>query len=143
MFVIVKNESKLFEYKYVDFRQILKMSNFFKGFLFAFNGLVVFFRHERNGRIQLAVAITVVLLGIIVNVSVHDWIVLFLCIASVLSLEMVNSAIEKLCNLVHPQFHPAVKVIKDISAGAVLWVSIFSAVIGVIIFFPKIQQLFL
>jgi diacylglycerol kinase len=53
---------------------------------------------------------------------------------------MINSAIEKLCNLVHPTYHPAVKVIKDISAGAVLWISVMSSIIGIIIFLPKIQH---
>lgn len=117
------------------------MINFFKGFLYAFNGLIVFFRHERNGRVQLVVAILVIVVGLIFSVSRTEWIVLLFCIASVLSLEMINSAIEKLCNLVHPKYHPAVKVIKDISAGAVLWFSVISAIIGFIIFLPKIQLL--
>ncbi len=118
------------------------MINFLKGFLYAFNGLAVFFRHEWNGRIQLAISVLVVMLAFLLHVSALDWIILLMCIASVLSFEMINSAIEKLCNLVHPKFHPAVKVIKDISAGAVLWVSFFSGIIGVIIFLPKIQHLF-
>jgi diacylglycerol kinase len=117
------------------------MINFLKGFVYAFNGLVVFFRHERNGRIQLIAAIAVVLIGFLLSVSLKEWIVLLMCIASVLSLEMINSSIEKLCNLVHPKYHPAVKVIKDISAGAVLWFSVISSIIGIIIFFPKIQHL--
>ena len=118
------------------------MRNFLKGFVYAFNGLAVFFRHERNGRIQLVIAILVVLLGLLFPLSAGEWIVLLACIASVLSLEMINSAIEKLCNLVHPTYHPAVKVIKDISAGAVLWVSVISGIIGIIIFLPKIEHLF-
>ncbi len=118
------------------------MLDFFKGFVYAFNGLVVFFRHEKNGRILLVISVLVVLLGLILSVSAWEWIVLLICIASVLSFEMINSAIEKLCNLVHPKYHPAVKVIKDISAGGVLWVSVFSGIIGVIIFLPKIQDLF-
>lgn len=119
------------------------MINYFlKGFVYAFNGLVVFFRHERNGRLQLVLAVVVVLLGLLFSVSTWEWIILLVCIASVLSLEMINSAIEKLCNLVHPKYHPAVKVIKDISAGAVLWASVISGIIGVIVFLPKIQILF-
>ena len=118
------------------------MISFLKGFLYAFNGLVVFFRHERNGRIQLVAAILVVILGLLFTVSLSEWMMLLICIASVLSLEMINSAIEKLCNLVHPKYHPAVKVIKDISAGAVLWFSVISGIIGIIIFLPKIGQLF-
>ncbi len=118
------------------------MVNFFKGFLYAYNGIVVFFRHERNGRIQLVVAALVAILAFSLQVSALDWIILLVCVGAVLSFEMINSAIEKLCNLVHPKYHPAVKVIKDISAGAVLWVSVSSGIIGVIIFLPKIQHLF-
>ena len=90
----------------------------------------------------MVIAILVVVLGLIFSISAAEWIVLLFCIASVLSLEMINSAIEKLCNLVHPKYHPAVKVIKDISAGAVLWASVISGVIGIIVFFPKVQLLF-
>ena len=114
------------------------MLKFLKGFVYAFTGLVIFFRHERNGRIQLLVAVVVVLLGLGLQVSPGEWIVLLGCIATVLSLEMINSAIEKICNLVHPTYHPAIKTIKDMAAGAVLFFSFFSAIIGAIIFLPKI-----
>lgn len=117
------------------------MLNFLKGFVYAFNGLVVFFRHERNGRIQLLAALVVVTLGYAYHVSPGEWIVLLACIAGVLSLEMINSAIEKLCNLVHPTYHPAVKTIKDISAAAVLWIAVFSTIVAAIIFIPKILKL--
>jgi diacylglycerol kinase len=126
----------------VDFRQkSVCMLNFLKGFVYAFNGLVIFFRHERNGRIQLLIGVVVMLLGWGVGISAAEWMVILGCIATVLSFEMINSSIEKLCNLVHPKFHPAVKTIKDMSAGAVLFVSIFSAIIGAIIFLPKILHL--
>lgn len=113
------------------------MINFFRGFLYAFNGLVVFFRHERNGRIQLVISVIVIILAFLLGASTLDWIILMICIGTVLALEMINSAIEKLCNLVHPKYHPAVKVIKDISAAAVLWLSVSSGIIGVIIFYLK------
>lgn len=118
------------------------MANFLKGFLYAFEGLIIFFRHERNGRIQLAIAIVIAMLAWWLRVSAFEWIILLACIATVLSFEMINSAIEKLCNLVHPEYHAAVKVIKDISAGAVLWASVFSGIIGFIIFLPKIIYFF-
>ncbi len=105
--------------------------------MYAFNGLVIFFRHERNGRIQLLIAAVIVLLSWGFKISATEWMVVLGCIATVLSFEMINSSIEKLCNLVHPNYHPAVKTIKDMSAGAVLFISIFSAAIGVIIFLPK------
>lgn len=125
-----------------DFDEINNsMLNFLKGFIYAFNGLKVFFRHERNGRIQLFVAFVIVMLAWWLHVSAFECMVLCGCIANVLAFEMINSAIEKLCNLVHPAVHPAVKVIKDISAGSVLWVSFLSAVTGLIIFVPKLLHL--
>ncbi len=114
------------------------MLNFLKGFIYAFNGLVIFFRHERNGRIQLFIAVVVALLSWGFEISAAEWMVVLCCIATVLSFEMINSSIEKLCNLVHPKYHPAVKTIKDMSAGAVLLVALASAIIGAIIFLPKI-----
>lgn len=122
-------------------QNLFSMLNFLKGFVYAFNGLVIFFRHERNGRIQMAVAILVVLLSWWLKIAAPEWIVVLGCIGAVLSLEMINSSIEKICNLVHPKYHPAVKTIKDMSAGAVLFVSIVSAIIGAIIFLPKIYPL--
>ena len=118
------------------------MQNFLMGFAWAFNGLIVFFRHERNGRIQLFAGVVVLALGCFYHVSAIEWIVLLGCIASVLSFEMMNSSIEKLCNLLHPAMHPAVKIIKDISAAAVLWVALFSAIIAAIIFLPKMLYQF-
>jgi diacylglycerol kinase len=117
------------------------MISFLKGFVYAFNGLVVFFRHERNGRIQLLLAFAALLLSWKLKISAAEWMVILACIASVLSFEMINSAIEKLCNLVHPKYHPAIKTIKDVAAGAVLFVAILSAIIGAIIFIPKLNSL--
>jgi len=114
------------------------MVAFLKAFIYAFNGLAVFFRHERNGKIQLAAAVVVVLLGFYIGISPAEWTIILGCIGAVLSFEMINSSIEKLCNLVHPTYHPAVKTIKDMAAGAVLFVTCISAVIGSIIFLPKI-----
>lgn len=114
------------------------MKKFLKGFGYAFSGLLVFFKNETNGKVQLLAGCLAVLLGFFVKISSNEWIVIIGCIASVLSLEMVNSAIEKLCNHVEPNMHPAIKTIKDIAAGAVLWMAIASAIIGGIIFIPKI-----
>jgi len=117
------------------------MLQFLKAFIYAFNGLVVFFRHERNGKIQSAVAALALVLCWWLKVSRTELIIVLMCVAAVLSLEMLNSAMEKLCNLVHPTYHPAIKTIKDIAAAAVLWTAIFSTIIGVIIFLPKISGL--
>ena len=112
-----------------------------KTFLTAFNGIIYFFKTERNGRIQAAVAACTLMLGIYLHLSSLEWIIILLCIAGVIGLEMMNTALEHLCNHAHKDYHPSIKIIKDIAAGAVLFVSIISVVAGLIIFAPKILPL--
>ncbi len=108
---------------------------------FALQGLVQFFKTEANGRIQAVVAILVVAAGFIFGISTQEWLWVLLCIGMVIGLEMVNTAIETLANRVHPDIHPDIKIVKDVAAGAVLWVAVISAVIGVIIFLPKLWEI--
>ena len=109
-----------------------------KAFKNAINGMTYFFLHERNGKIQLAIAALVVVLGWGLQVSRMEWLVLMGCIAAVLSFEMMNSALEKLCDVVQKEFHPSIKLVKDMAAAAVVWVSILSAIAGLTIFLPRI-----
>jgi diacylglycerol kinase len=112
-----------------------------KTFVNAFNGIQYFFRTERNGKIQLFISFLVVLAGLYFRLSPTEWVFTFLCIGAVLAMEMLNSALEHLCNMVHYDYHPLIKIIKDVSAGAVLLTSIISVLIGLIIFLPKILLL--
>jgi diacylglycerol kinase len=109
-----------------------------KVFANALNGLKYFFKKERNGKIQATIAITVLLAGLYLHLSVTEWVFVLLSICAVLVLEMMNSAIEHLCNLVCNEYHPSIKIIKDVAAGAVLFASIISVIIGLIMFLPKI-----
>ncbi len=118
-----------------------KNHNLSMAFYHAFNGLQKFFLRERNGKIQLFVACTTVVAAFAFKISPMEWVIILLCIGLVLALEMINSAIEKLCDLVHRDFHPVIKIVKDVSAAGVLWSSIVSTVIGCIIFIPKIVAL--
>lgn len=111
-----------------------------RSFINAFSGLGYFFRHESNGRIQSVIGACSLLLAAWFHVSTSAWITILICIGSTLSLEMLNSALEKLCDLVQPDFHPQIKIVKDVAAGAVLWSSIISALIGTIIFLPEILK---
>lgn len=107
----------------------------------AFNGLIYFLRYDRNGRIEISATVLVTAAAITLHASVIEWLAILLCIGAVLGLEMLNSAIEKLCDVVHKDYHPSIKVIKDVAAGAVLLACIISVVIGCIIFLPKIGLL--
>ncbi len=104
----------------------------------ALNGMTYFFLHERNGRIQLCTAIAVVVIAVGLGVSTTQWLILLLCFALVIGAEMANSAIERLCDVVQEEYHPVIKIVKDVAAGAVLFVSIITVVIGCTIFLPKI-----
>lgn len=112
-----------------------------KTFAAAFNGIQHFFRTERNGKIQLAVACFTLLVGFYLRLSSVEWILILFCISLVISLEMINTALEHLCNHVHSDYHSTIKIIKDIAAAAVLFASITSVITGLIIFIPKILPL--
>jgi len=112
-----------------------------KSFACAFDGLKDCILHEKNFRIQYVIAIVMVIAGIFFSISISEWIVILLCFAVVLSFEIINSAIEKLCDLVCPDFNLTIKKVKDMSASAVLLSAIIAFVIGCIIFLPKIYTL--
>lgn len=116
-------------------------SGFIKSAGFAIQGLKQFFTSERNGRIQAVIAAAVFLAGLLFSISMMEWLIIILFTALVLSLEMFNSALEKLCDKVNPEIDPQIKLIKDMAAGAVLWTSLLAAVAGTCIFIPKIIEL--
>src|SRR4051794_4797901 len=126
---------------YKNMRDMKKEHNLSMAFYYAFHGLRNFFLRERNGKIQLLISCITVAAAFAFKISAMEWIMILLCIGLVLALEMINSAIEKICDLIHKDFHPVIKIVKDVSAAGVLWVSIVSATIGCIIFIPKIIAL--
>lgn len=109
-----------------------------KSFVFAFNGIVFCFQKETNFKIHLFFAAVVVLMGINFHISTTEWLAIAVCTGFVLAMELLNTAVEKLCDVVHPAIHPQIKKVKDISAGAVLLTAVASAVAGTVIFLPKI-----
>ncbi len=114
------------------------MKKIVKSFEYAFNGLKLCFASEINFKIHLLSAILVLLLGVVFRISNTEWLTIIFCIAFVTATEMINTAIEKLCDLVQKDFHPGIKKVKDIAAGAVLLTAVCSLFIAGIIFLPKI-----
>lgn len=112
------------------------------GFTYAWNGLREIFVHERNFRIHIGAAIIVVVLGIILQLTSIEWAILFVVIALVLILEILNSIIERMVDYIHPEYHRTAKFIKDAAAGAVLVAAISSVIIGCLLFIPKILEYF-
>lgn len=118
------------------------MRYFIRSFRFAANGIGLFFRRERNGQIQGVLAVLAIAAGFFFQITRMEWMVLLLCTGLVISLEMVNSAIERLCNMHTTSFHPAIKIIKDVAAAAVLWSAVVALVVGILIFLPHVVSLF-
>ncbi len=110
-----------------------------QSFGFAFKGLQQVVRHERHLQFHLIMAMAVVLAGWFFHLSLVEWCLVVLAIGLVISAEMLNTAIEHLTDMVSPQFHPVAGMVKDIAAGAVLVASMTSAVIGLIVFLPKLM----
>ena len=110
----------------------------FKSFKFAFSGLEIAITKGRNFKIQILLGILSVALGIIYKISNFEWLSLILIIASVLVLELINTAIESIVDLVSPEIQGKAKVAKDVSAAGVLIASIAAIFIGAVIFIPRI-----
>ena len=110
------------------------MKNLLKSFIYAIHGLWSGISDQRNLKFQLGVAIVVVGAGFYLSITAMEWCLILLCIAMVIGFELVNTALENLVDLVTLERKPLAGKIKDIAAGAVLLVSIFSVVIGVVIF---------
>ncbi len=110
-------------------------------FEYAWNGIRTVFLSEINFKIHCISGVIVVLIGLILKISSIEWSLILFLIGTILSLEMVNTSIEILCDRVCSEYNPQVKKIKDIAGGAVLIMAIISMVIGCLIFVPKIMEL--
>lgn len=113
---------------------------FFDALYYSFRGMRHFFQNERNGKIQLVVAAAAIAAAALLGISAAEWLMVLVCVGMVVGMEMLNSAVEQLCNKIESGYDPVIKTVKDIAAGAVLFVSIISVAIGVIIFLPKLLQ---
>lgn len=120
---------------------MIHVGRFFKSLKHALRGVSVVFGTEQSFRIQVFVSILVLVCGAFFRVRTSEWIVLVLLIGSVLTLELINSIVERIVDSFKPRIHPVVKDIKDIMAGAVLIVSLIAAAIGVTIFYPHFIEL--
>ena len=118
-------------------------SNLLKSFKYAFSGISYVLKTSRNFKIQLIFAVTSLMIGFLLQISQINYVILIATIMSVLILEILNTSIESIVDLVvKKEFSSFAKISKDTSAGAVLLASINSVIIAVYIFVPKIKLLF-
>lgn len=107
-------------------------------FRYAIEGFISSFKTERNMKIHILAMTIVIALGIFLKLNKIEWCIITIAIVMVISAELFNTAIETVVDMVSPQKNPQAKLAKDIAAGAVLVFAIGSAIIGLIIFIPKI-----
>ena len=111
-------------------------------FRFAFQGLTDLFRTQPNARIHLVITVAALAAGAYLGLSPLEWVAVALCVALVLGLEAVNTALEYLTDLVSPEYHPLAGKAKDAAAAAVLLAAAGAVAVGAIVFLPKIYALF-
>ena len=108
---------------------------------YGFNGILYTLKHERNMVIHFLVMILVIIAGIVFKITFVEWGVCFVLFALVLSLELMNTALENVVDLVTEEKKAKAKVAKDAAAGAVLVAAIFAVIIGISIFLPRLLEL--
>ncbi|MFT4645718.1 MAG: diacylglycerol kinase (ATP) [Planctomycetota bacterium] len=109
---------------------------------FAFKGVWLLLTTEDSIKVQVFIAIVVTVLGVYFNISNTEWMLQFLAIGMVLVAEALNTAIEKIADFVHPDYHIKIGFIKDIAAGAPTFAGVISLIIAGFIYIPKIILLF-
>ena len=117
------------------------MSGFIRSFSFALRGIRQCFTRELNFRIHVFVTVIVISAAMLFKVSQTEWFVILLCAGVVMAAELINTAIEVLCNIVHKESHQGIGLVKDMAAGAVLITAVISFITGLVIFLPKIFSL--
>lgn len=113
-----------------------------KSFVYAFKGLKHLFVSQPNAQFHLIAASVVVGAGFYFSINSLEWVALFICIGGVITAEAFNTAIEELVDLVHPDWNDKAGLVKDLAAGAVLFFSLISIIIAMLIFLPKVLSLF-
>lgn len=112
-----------------------RLTNSFK---YAFEGILQAYVGEQNLKIHTVIAILVIIFGFILKISYTEWLVCLVLIGLVLMAEFFNTSIEYLVDLTSPEIHPLAKATKDTASAGVLMMAIISAIIGLIIFIPKL-----
>jgi diacylglycerol kinase len=109
-----------------------------EAFRFAFSGLWYALRTQRSMRIHLGMASAVTIAGLWLGLSAGQWALLALTSGLVLLSEMINTVVEKLVDLVCPDYHPLARIVKDVMAGTVLLAAIIAVIVGLLVLGPPL-----
>jgi diacylglycerol kinase len=116
------------------------MSRLIRSFSHAFKGILFALRNEKNFQIEITGAVLAVILMLFFPLTGLERALIILSIALVLTLELTNTALERVMDILKPRIHPYARVIKDVMAGAVLFVSLAAVAIGIAIFLPYLAE---
>lgn len=114
------------------------MNRFSRSLYYAVKGIFFAIRNERNFQIEICAGMAVVVLMIVFPLSSSERSLVVLSVSLVLTLELANTALERVMDILKPRVHPYARVIKDVMAGAVLLASLSAIAIGIVIFSPYI-----
>nr|WP_078556673.1 diacylglycerol kinase family protein [Bacillus alkalicellulosilyticus] len=119
------------------------LKRLFRSFYYAWTGLRYVFSNEQNLRIHLGIGIVILIVAFSLSISLIERAILILVIGIVLSLEVMNTAIERTVDMFTAEYHPLAKIAKDIAAAAVFVFSLIAVIIGLIILLPPLLDLFI
>ena len=118
------------------------LSDRLRSFRYAAQGFIFIVRYEHNARIHLFISGLVLIMGFLLHIKRMEWVLVLLCMGFVLTAEMINTVLEKLSDIISPQYNEKIRVIKDISAAVVLVSSAIALISGLFIFLPYLRALF-
>ncbi len=114
------------------------IKRFINSFKYSFDGLKYAYKYEQSLTIHFVVAILVIIAGIVLEISLTEWLMCFFLMGIVMATELINTSIEAVIDLACPKIHPLAKVAKDTASAAVFVFSTVAFISGLIIFVPKI-----
>lgn len=112
-----------------------------KSFKYAIRGAYKLISTEHSVMVQFFLGIAITIAGFYFNISKTEWLFQTMAIGLVLSIEGLNTAVEKIADFIHPNFHDKIGFIKDVAAGAVFFAAVVAIAVGLIIYIPKFQNL--
>lgn len=119
--------------------KLSEWKRFFKSFIYAWSGITQTFKSERNFQIHVSISFIMLIVGMILGFTTFEWVLLLFLLGGMLSLELINTALEHVVDLITPDYHPLAKAAKDAAAGAVLVYAFLSVIIGVIIIWSHLK----
>lgn len=119
----------------------MKVNHIIESFNNAVSGIIMAIKTERHMKVHYIIAIIVITLSLFFNFSRIEFLILLFATSLVVIAEMINTAIERVVDLITGEFHPLARLAKDVAAGAVLIAAINSIIVGYLLFFDRINYL--